>query len=114
MLWRERSSRGRPSEISQKAMSALPPKADMCSAQPHVCFGPIADIVASFDHFVSRQKNAIGDTDAKCSGGFEVDHKLKFSGLLDWQFGRFRAFQNSRHVIRGSTPQWRQFDTVGH
>jgi hypothetical protein len=27
----------------QKAMSALPPKADMCGALAHVCFGPIAD-----------------------------------------------------------------------
>jgi hypothetical protein len=25
-------------------MSALPPKADMCSALAHVCFGPKADI----------------------------------------------------------------------
>ena len=44
MLWRERSSRGRPSEISQKAMSALPPKADMCGAVANVRFGPKADI----------------------------------------------------------------------
>ena len=29
-------------------MSALPPKADMCSAQAHVCFGPIADIALLF------------------------------------------------------------------
>jgi hypothetical protein len=28
----------------QKVMSALPPKADMCSALAYVCFGPIADI----------------------------------------------------------------------
>ena len=28
----------------QKVMSALPPKADMCSAKGHVRFGPIADI----------------------------------------------------------------------
>ena len=28
----------------QKGMSALPPKADMCSAQAHVCFVPKADI----------------------------------------------------------------------
>ena len=28
----------------QKEMSALPPKADMCSAQADVCFVPIADI----------------------------------------------------------------------
>ncbi len=26
------------------AMSALPPKADMCSAHTHVCFGPKADM----------------------------------------------------------------------
>jgi hypothetical protein len=27
-----------------KVMSALPPKADICSALAYVCFGPIADI----------------------------------------------------------------------
>jgi len=30
-------------------MSALPPKADMCAAQAHVCFGPKADIDAISD-----------------------------------------------------------------
>jgi hypothetical protein len=34
---------------AQKAMSALPPKADICSAQAHVRFVPIADITASLD-----------------------------------------------------------------
>ena len=29
---------------AQKAMSALPPKADMCGAIAHVCFVPKADI----------------------------------------------------------------------
>ena len=28
----------------QNVMSALPPKADMCSAMSHVCYVPIADI----------------------------------------------------------------------
>src|SRR5262249_49831963 len=28
---------------AQKVMSALPPKADICSALAHVCFGPKAD-----------------------------------------------------------------------
>jgi hypothetical protein len=41
----------RDSDIPQKAMSALPPKADMCGALAHVCFGPKADIDL-FDHFV--------------------------------------------------------------
>jgi hypothetical protein len=40
----------------QKVMPALPPKADMCGAIAHVCFGPKADI-ASFDHFVGTGKH---------------------------------------------------------
>jgi hypothetical protein len=34
--------KGRTACAAQKAMSALPPKADMCSALDYVCFGPIA------------------------------------------------------------------------
>jgi hypothetical protein len=34
----------RESEFSQKVMSALPPKADMCGATAYVCFRPKADI----------------------------------------------------------------------
>jgi hypothetical protein len=34
----------RKSGIPHKMMSALPPKADMCSALAHARFGPIADI----------------------------------------------------------------------
>jgi len=35
----------RESEIPQKAMSALPPKADMCGATGDVRFGPKADML---------------------------------------------------------------------
>ena len=58
----------------QHGMSALPSIADMCSAVVHVPFGLIADIAASFDHFVSRQKNAIGYSNAKRLGRFEIDY----------------------------------------
>jgi len=34
----------RKSGFPHKVMSALPPKADMCSAVAYVCFGPKADI----------------------------------------------------------------------
>src|SRR5262245_43690612 len=34
----------RESELPQTVMSALPPKAEICAAQAHVCFGPEADI----------------------------------------------------------------------
>jgi hypothetical protein len=40
-----------------EAMSALPPKADMCSATRHVRFVPIADI----QQFGSRQMKTPGD-----------------------------------------------------
>jgi N12 class adenine-specific DNA methylase len=30
-----------------RKMSALPPKADMCGANRHVCFGPIADMCSA-------------------------------------------------------------------
>jgi len=46
----------RESEIPQKAMSALPPKADMCGATGDVRFGPKADIGHLFDHFVRTGK----------------------------------------------------------
>jgi hypothetical protein len=36
--------RDRESGFPRKVMSALPPKADMCGANGHVCFGPKADI----------------------------------------------------------------------
>ena len=40
-------------------MSALPPKADVCGANRHVCFGPIADIGSTSDeHSDARQNNS--------------------------------------------------------
>src|SRR5262249_55867932 len=37
----------KPTYAVQKSMSALPPKADMCSALAHVCYGPEGDIGVS-------------------------------------------------------------------
>src|SRR5215469_650596 len=41
-------------------MSASPPKADMCSALAHVCFGPEADI--SYSITSSASASTVGDT----------------------------------------------------
>ena len=38
--------------VAQEVMSALPPKADMCSASRDVRFVPIADITVLFDHLI--------------------------------------------------------------
>jgi hypothetical protein len=56
-------------------MSALPPKADMCSALAYVCFGPKADIAKSlFDLRVRR-----------CFGRFVGDFVYKdlLVGVID-------------------------------
>jgi len=49
---------GRESGLSQKVMSALPTKADMCGAVAHVCYGPIADIrdISHADYLNNRGK----------------------------------------------------------
>jgi len=44
----------------QKAMSALPPKADICSAPPHVRFGPIADIQTPRSQEGCTQQSSLG------------------------------------------------------
>src|SRR5215471_14911106 len=52
----------------QHVMSGLPPKADMCGAHTHVCFGPIADSCKSpcllytrkRTHAVQQRMSALG------------------------------------------------------
>jgi len=41
-------------------MSALPPKADVCSAIVHVCFGPIADIARHSINSSARERSEYG------------------------------------------------------
>ena len=65
----------RESGFSQKVMSALPPKADMCGALAHVRFGAEADpwTAASaplFDHLVGARKQLRWDFKAKYLCGF--------------------------------------------
>ena len=45
----------------QKGMSALTPKADMCSALAYVCFVPIADICTTRGSTVSGAKFPMGN-----------------------------------------------------
>jgi hypothetical protein len=91
-------------------MSALPPKADMCGALAYVCFGPKADI--------HRLHSITSSAAKRMPFGMVTPRALAVlrlnTGLLDWQFGWFRAFQNSCHVVRDSTPQRWKVDAIGH
>jgi hypothetical protein len=65
----------------QKAMSALPPKADMCGATRDVCFGPIADSRSAakrslFDHLIGACEQRRRHGDAECPGCFEIKEEL--------------------------------------
>jgi hypothetical protein len=62
----------RESEIPQKAMSALPPKADMCGATGDVRFGPIADIAHLVDDLVGGGEQRLRERQAQCLSRLEV------------------------------------------
>ena len=49
---------------SQKAMSALPPKTDMCGARVNVRYGPVADIKLTAD---LKARHPIRQSGAQCS-----------------------------------------------
>src|SRR5262245_10512630 len=58
----------------QNAMSALPPKADMCGALGHVCFGPKADIC-------SKRKTASRRFCHEFSKRTSIDNEKSISGV---------------------------------
>src|SRR5262245_46753727 len=81
---------------SQKAMSALPPKADMCGATRDVRFGPIADIRPhSIDQFISAAEQRLRHDEAERLGGREVDYKLILGRRLHRQVGRLLALEDA-------------------
>jgi len=68
-----------------EAMSALSPKADMCSALTDVRFVPIADTVATLlDNLIGALLERQGHIEAERLRSLEVDHKLELSWLQYW------------------------------
>jgi len=67
----------------QTGMSALPPKADMCSATRDVRFGPIADMTGLFDHLAGEAQNRGGYFHPKRLCCPQIDDKFKVTGLIN-------------------------------
>jgi hypothetical protein len=83
-------------------MSALPPKADMCSALAYVCFGPIADIDRLlFDDLVGSREQRGRHGQAKSLRCLQVYDEFVFAWSLHRQIGRFLAFQYAINVSSG-------------
>src|SRR5262249_5742973 len=104
----------RESEIPQKARSALPPKADMCSATGDVRFGPKADILVSFDHFVGNLLKLPRNLKAERLRSLEINRWLELGRLLDWEIARFGALQILVHVYCAAPEQVGHTRAVGH
>src|SRR5262249_14600544 len=49
-----------------------------------------------------------------CLGGLQVDKELDFRRLLDWEIGRFGAFEDTLYVERGSPVHVKIVGAVGH
>jgi hypothetical protein len=73
-------------DMPHNVMSALPPKADMCGANRHVCFGPKAD-VRLLDYHIGASEKCLGYGQSERFGRLKIDDKFKFCRLLDWHVG---------------------------
>jgi hypothetical protein len=54
------------------------------------------------NHLVRVRQHRLGDREAQCLRGFQVDHQLELSRLLDGQVVGLGAFENLVHVGRGA------------
>ena len=60
--------------------------------------GPKADIT-SLDHLVGAGEQLRWHREAERFGGFEVDHRLKLSGLHYWTTGRLAGFSEREKTM---------------
>ena len=52
----------------------------------------------SLNQLVRAREHRLGDREAQCLRGFQVDHQLELGRLLDWQIGRFGTGQDFSYV----------------
>src|SRR5262249_29416277 len=103
----------------QRAMSALPPKADMCSALAYVCFGPKADSCTAakrslFDHLIGAGEQRRRNFEAKCFSGLEVNHQLVLSWRLNWHVSWVFALEDAVDIAGGTPERVDEIRSIGN
>src|SRR5262249_33811829 len=86
-----------------QTMSALPPKADICSALRYVRFGPIADSCTAakkilFDHLVSAGEQGRWNDNTKGPCDLKIDDQFERGRARDRQVAGFLTFQYAAGV----------------
>ena len=85
-----------------RAMSALPPKADMVGT---VVMSALCQkrTSALFDHLVGASKQRLRPGESKRLGGLEIDDQLKLCRRLHWKVGRpTLSLRDAQPSARGS------------
>src|SRR5215471_7042120 len=99
-------------------MSALPPKADMCGAQAHVCLGQKRTHAAQqrrslFDHLVGATDQKLWDIQPERLCGFEIDHQLVLVRRLHRHVGWLLALKDAIDIAGGSPIQVSKVSPIG-
>src|SRR6516165_8342422 len=71
-------------------------------------------VTSLFDHLVGDGKHAGRNCKTERFCSFEVDDKLKFGGLEDWQVGGLRALEDLTGVDADLTPHLLIISTIAH
>jgi hypothetical protein len=88
---------------SKISMSALSPKADIAGRRLDVRFVPKADICGAansslFDYLVSAGKQRRRNINTKRARGLQIDDKIKFGCLKNWQIRWLDTLENAAGV----------------
>src|SRR5436309_11201077 len=68
----------------------------------------------SLNHLIRLRQHRLGDREAQCLRGFQVDHQFELGRLLDGQVAGLGTLENLVDVGRGAPKQIRLVRSIGH